>query len=681
MRENKRKRNDRTPSPSKEVFASEDNIVAGVSFDRNNETRVSFTEKKKKLEETNKTDNLTEIEPVAIIDLTKLTPSPTDFIELSDSENEEQVTSSVNDYTTCLKTSPKSQVRSTSTEKGIKMRAITNLLRDPNYIELEDDTQENVSGLHKEPNTLPEHSDFYPKAPDACYNLPTLESMPTIHTPSTINIHVQQADSQNSIEITPKSSLSKSLERSASTSLQTQTITVTKPMTQTISFLSLTPNFLMTSTPVNTSVTSPQIDINITVLAPSSSNPQRIVLSNAVNSSSVESSPRRATINSTPNKKMLPETSRKSNQSQNTSVEQNSSSDSSYSLELYDYKGHFEPPVKTAPKPPTNTADKKNFGSLLDPRTVLPNSVKSSSVESSSRRATIYSTPNKPMLSETSKKLNQSQNRSDSAEQNLSSDSSYLSGLNNYKNYFEPPVETAPTNMVHKINLKSPFNTRTVVPKTVKSNPVEYSPKKATINSTPSKPILSETSSQSNQSQNRNNNSEQNLRFVSFYSPGFNDYKSHFDLPVETASKPPTNTAHKKNFGSPLDPRTVLPKTVNSGPVESLPRNATPFKPMLSETSRKSNESQNRNDSAEIDLIFDSSYSPVLNFDRNYFEPPVETEPAPPTNTAHNINFGSLSNQITPRQDELASNFNNKPVAAADNNGELRVCSMFVKVF
>lgn len=104
----KKRREDRTPPPSKEVFASGDNILVSVSFNKENERDVS-TRKKKDSEEAlkkkrekekralrrkKKNQELQGIKPVAIIDLDRspfkeLTPSPQDIIVLTDSENED----------------------------------------------------------------------------------------------------------------------------------------------------------------------------------------------------------------------------------------------------------------------------------------------------------------------------------------------------------------------------------------------------------------------------------------------------------------------------------------------------------------------------------------------------------------------------------------------------------------
>ncbi|GLV43661.1 uncharacterized protein CBL_07012 [Carabus blaptoides fortunei] len=118
----KRKRTDRTPPPSKEVFASGDNILVSVSFNKTSEdsavaTREVLGVKRKRdsLTETNKKSKkdkatkekkkrakspktrkknkeVANMKPVAIIDLDRspfkeITPSPKDIIVLSDSDN------------------------------------------------------------------------------------------------------------------------------------------------------------------------------------------------------------------------------------------------------------------------------------------------------------------------------------------------------------------------------------------------------------------------------------------------------------------------------------------------------------------------------------------------------------------------------------------------------------------
>jgi PHD and RING finger domain-containing protein 1 len=360
----------------------------------------------------------------------ELTPSPKDVIVLSDSDNEEarsmqkgicdssqQVGSPercVNSYSTGPKTPPEPQVKFTLTSKQTQMRAITNPLHEPDDIEPEGDTQEVVDGPHKGPNTPPEPPNSPPSSPDAYdpfeptkSRSPTPEPIQTTQSNSTLNMDdnrdesntetrtgiiemeksgnsigqtpdalkshtppladVQPADSQSSIQVTPESSLGKSPERSANTTVQTQTVTASKPVAQTIPFSSSVPTS-MTSTPVNSSLAPPRINIlNTTIITPphvvASSIPQRIVLPNAVKSSPVKISPTKPAIKSTPIKPMPSKGARKSNsrnQNGSDTVEANLSFDSPYSPGSSDYEDLFEPPVETAPKaaskPPNKVA-------------------------------------------------------------------------------------------------------------------------------------------------------------------------------------------------------------------------------------------------------------------------------------------------------------------------------------
>lgn len=108
-KQKKGRRNDRTPPPSKEVFASGDNILVSVSFNKDTDNRdVTTTKRKRDVQESLSTKklkkdkrvkpkrgkDLTGVKPVAIIDLDRspfkeLTPSPKDIIVLSDSDNAE----------------------------------------------------------------------------------------------------------------------------------------------------------------------------------------------------------------------------------------------------------------------------------------------------------------------------------------------------------------------------------------------------------------------------------------------------------------------------------------------------------------------------------------------------------------------------------------------------------------
>lgn len=278
------------------------------------------TKKKKKLAKSNKKKknrDLSKIESVALVDLTKLIPSPKDVIELSDSENEEQVTSSVNNYITASETLLKPQFEFTLIEKQPQMPAITNLLHESD-IKPKDATQENVGefGPPKAPNTSSKPSSssdvydpFQPtKSPSSTLstngnknNSITSSTQIKItnssksQNPDVLKLHLpsftdaQLADTQSSIEISPESNLNTSLERYASSSLQSQSI-------QTLS----TPTSL-SSTPVNSSLTSSENEYD--------------------------------------------------------SVEQNLSFNFPYSPRTIDYEDLYESMVETTPEPPTKTAD------------------------------------------------------------------------------------------------------------------------------------------------------------------------------------------------------------------------------------------------------------------------------------------------------------------------------------
>lgn len=190
----KRKRADRTPPPSKEVFASGDNILVSVSFNKTGEENTIATrevmgvkrkrdelkkkkggEKKKKRAKSPRTKKknkeIANLKPVAIIDLDRspfkeITPSPKDVIILSDSDNCEKEdestlrmvhhhnmlqeelmamdaqaledsapqspTASYLNSSTGPKTPPEPQIKFLLTSKQTQLRAINNPLHDPN---------------------------------------------------------------------------------------------------------------------------------------------------------------------------------------------------------------------------------------------------------------------------------------------------------------------------------------------------------------------------------------------------------------------------------------------------------------------------------------------------------------------------------------------------------------------
>ncbi|KAK9739931.1 Ring finger domain [Popillia japonica] len=212
----KKRKRYRTPPPSKEVFASGNNILVSVSFNKDRNQRDvtnkrkrdlmddSVARKQRKTKEKRKSDpkrkkkrkDLSGVKPVAIIDLDRspfreVTPSPEDVIVLTDSENAEsndmlglqkaicdssqQVASPERpmntNYLTGPKTPPEPQVKFTLNPKQTQMRAISNPLHEPDDIEEEIDPQEELEqrlneSLHKGPNTPPEPPNSPPSSPD-----------------------------------------------------------------------------------------------------------------------------------------------------------------------------------------------------------------------------------------------------------------------------------------------------------------------------------------------------------------------------------------------------------------------------------------------------------------------------------------------------------------------------------
>lgn len=201
----KRRRHDKTPPlPSKEVFASGDNILVSVNFNKDTDNRDVTTKRKrdaqklttkkskkdKRARKRNK--DVSGIKPVAIIDLDRspfkeITPSPKDIIVLSDSDNAEsndlhglqtalcdssQQVASPEHTITGPKTPPEPQVKFTLNAKAPQMRVITNPLHEPDEVEEEIDPQEQLEQrlnevVHKGPNTPPEPPNSPPSSPDA----------------------------------------------------------------------------------------------------------------------------------------------------------------------------------------------------------------------------------------------------------------------------------------------------------------------------------------------------------------------------------------------------------------------------------------------------------------------------------------------------------------------------------
>lgn len=212
----KKRKRDKTPLPSKEVFASGDNILVSVSFNKEAEelgkrttkqtravddeisTKRTRKEKEKRHERTRtppppvatktkkkKTpqQDLSGVKPVAIIDLDRspfkeLTPSPKDVIVLSDSDHSPEKavpdSSQQTDYSMGPKTPPEPQVKFSLATKAPQLRQISNPLHDPDEeneeteIDPQDELEQRLNdALHKGPNTPSEPPNSPPSSPDA----------------------------------------------------------------------------------------------------------------------------------------------------------------------------------------------------------------------------------------------------------------------------------------------------------------------------------------------------------------------------------------------------------------------------------------------------------------------------------------------------------------------------------
>nr|XP_023012736.1 serine/arginine repetitive matrix protein 2 isoform X1 [Leptinotarsa decemlineata] len=430
---------DRTPPPSKEVFASGDNILVSVSFNNENETRDITTRDKRRSDEASKKKrekkknrrDLSGVKPVAIIDLERspfreITPSPKQVIVLSDSDNEENETINVQqgicdssqqvaspersvNYSMGPKTPPEPQVKFTLSAKAPQVRAIINPLHDPDEIGANDQVDEELSsrmspGGHIGPNTPPEPPTSPPSSPDAYDPFePTKSRSPTPDPmDTTVSDGVPQEprdniDSRTAIELLEKS---------------------INPMPE-VTSKSLTP---------------PLADIQP---ADSQSSIQ------ATPDSNVDKSPERATVQTTL---------------------QTSVTAAKPVAQTTPFSSVPTPIITSTPissnLAPTrinilnSTIIPSTVASSIPQRIVLPNQVKPNPVKISPTKAAIKSTPIKPMLSKTKfttrKKI---QNISD--EVILDIDSPYSPGSSDYEDLFEPPSEIV-TKPVIKNKSKTP---------------------------------------------------------------------------------------------------------------------------------------------------------------------------------------------------------------------------------
>lgn len=427
----KRRHVDRTPPPSKEIFASGDNILVSVSFNKENETRDVTTRGKRRTKEVSSSKEYTpppppkkakkdkkkekkrkEIitaKPVAIIDLERspfkeLTPSPKDIIVLSDSDNNEsndvqksicdssqQVESPRNSYAMGPKTPPEPQVKFSLPAKQPVMRAITNPLHEPDELDMATDeiADENSSSRHadyKGPNTPPEPPNSPPSSPDAYDPFePTKSRSPTPELQDTIQ---NGGNTEDNI-------ISKEME-------------------------------------INRNEDSIQAERN------SSSTPPIADIQPADSQSSIHATPE-------PNLAKSPIAAQIITAAK--PIAQTTPFSSSISTSI----------ITSTPAPATSSQSRINIlnSTLITPssiaqRIVLPNVPKSSPVKiSPTKQTTIKSTPIKPMPTKSSNanKSNASRNKrnqngGNDSSGNLDFDSPYSPGSSDYEDLFEPPSET-----------------------------------------------------------------------------------------------------------------------------------------------------------------------------------------------------------------------------------------------
>ncbi|KAJ8956760.1 hypothetical protein NQ314_006634 [Rhamnusium bicolor] len=451
QKNNKRRRDrDRTPPPSKEVFASGDNILVSVSFNNENEVRDVTTRdrrkkdtediRKKKRKNRNRRD-LSGVKPVAIIDLERspfkeITPSPKDVIVLSDSDNNDNETVNRNvqqsicdssqqvaspersiNYSMGPKTPPEPQIKFSLSAKPPQVRAINNPLHEPDDIE-NNDVQEEINSrinevLHKGPNTPPEPPNSPPSSPDAYDPFePTKSRSPTPDPMQTAqsNISINIDDNNDNMESRSAIDL---LEKSAN-----QTPDVMKSLTPPIA---------------DVQPADSQSSIQATPESNIGKSPERIgvVINQTVQPSLSASKPVAQTtpFSSVPTS-MITSTPVSSNLAPSRINILNS----------------------TIITPP-------HVASSIPQRIVLPNQVKSSPVKISPTKAAIKSTPIKPMPNKNSKsntRKNRSQNAIGADDINLDFDSPYSPGSSDYEDLFEPPSE----NIVKSSKSTSKNNTK-----------------------------------------------------------------------------------------------------------------------------------------------------------------------------------------------------------------------------
>lgn len=432
---------ERTPPPSKEVFASGDNILVSVSFNNESEVRDVTTKDRKKIEESKKRkerrkrsrQDLSGVKPVAIIDLARSPfreiTSPKAVIILtdeSDNDNEhnndnsgeqnicdssQQVASperNIN-YSTGPKTPPEPQVKFTLISKTPQVRAINNPLHEPDDTETNDIHEELESRLndnmHNGPSTPPEPPNSPPSSPDAYDPFePTKSRSPTPEPSEDMQpSSAKDNHSESRIDSLSGADLEQSMNPLAETNKSMTPPLLDIQPADSQSSMQASPDDIQMNSPertgVNQSTQPSSTSKPVAQTTPFSSVPTSIITSTPISSNMATS--RINILNST---------------------------------------------IISAP------------ASSIPQRIVLPNLVKSSPVKISPTKAAIKSTPIKPMPTKNNKSSSKKRainNSSSLDEIVLDFDSPYSPGSSDYEDLFEPPSEIVTKPMI-KNKMKSP---------------------------------------------------------------------------------------------------------------------------------------------------------------------------------------------------------------------------------
>lgn len=456
--EKKKKRRNKTTPPSKEVFASGDNILVSVSFNKDNETRDVTTKRKqehaenvppkrvRKANRTKKIRDLSDVKPVAIIDLVKspfkeITPSPKAIIVLSDSDNGEsnEIQKAACDSSQRVaspevpqmgpKTPPEPQVKFSLNPKPQQLRQITNPLHESDEAEAETEAQEEhppevLVVVHKGPNTPPDPPNSPPSSPDAYDPFEPTKSRSATPEPNQTN-----TQSNNSISVDNETRQIEVVEKAVTTppdvvKSHTPPLLETQPDSQSSSILTNTPENRPKSPEVALNVQAPTITskpvasalpysptpssaaslititpavarinlINSTILAPTNVNstPQQRIVQLLNPGKFIQT---KLPIKSTPIKPMPTKNAlinkRKPPTKNDSSEVVALDFDSPYSPGSSDYDDLFEPPPEGGVKPQkTKPQSSNSFDSLFGSSPVYGGGTKSKAVKKGGKKST-----------------------------------------------------------------------------------------------------------------------------------------------------------------------------------------------------------------------------------------------------------------------------------------------------